>query len=184
MNLWDLPETVKIGGTTYDIHADFRDILNIIRYLEDPEAPTWLRWQTAVALFYEQEIPLKDSMEAMEKMAEFIAYEKSKDRPGPKLIDWEQDVTAIISGVNKVSGLEVRSLPFYHWWSFVSAFHEMGEGRLNTIVSIRDKIKRGKKLEKWEQEFYQSNRGRVDLEQKYTQEELAQIEDVKKWIMG
>lgn len=184
MNLWNLPEVIEVGGTGYEIHADFRDVLNIIKYLESPEDPAWLRWQTAVALFYEQEIPLKDSMEAMEKMAEFIAYEKSKDRPGPKLIDWEQDTTAIVSGINKVAGLDVRSLPFCHWWTFLSYFYEIGEGQFQTIVSVRDKIKRGKKLEKWEQEFYQSNRGRIDLTQKYTQEEIAQIEDVKKWICG
>lgn len=42
-------------------------------------------------------------------------------------------------------------------------FNAIGEGQLSTIVSIRDKLSRHKKLEKWEQDFYKKNRKAVDL---------------------
>lgn len=182
MSIWHLPESIAVGGIEYPINADFRDILLIISHLENPDDPEWLRWQIAVALFYRGEIPDKDAPEAMQALADFIAYEKSKDRPGPKLIDWEQDASAIISGVNRVSGCEVRSVPFLHWWTFLGYFHEIGEGQLQTIVSIRDKKKRGKKLEKWEQEYYRDNKSKIDLRTRYTAEELEQIESMKKWL--
>lgn len=182
MNLWDLPVAYSIGGVAYPIHADFRDVLNIIKHLEEPGTPDWLRWRTAVALFYEGRIPDEHAREAMEKLAEFLAYEKTRDKPGPKLLDWEQDASAIVAGVNKVSGKEIRSLPFLHWWTFLSYFYEIGEGQLQTIVSIRDKIKRGKKLEKWEQEYYTANRSKVDLQEKYTDAEKKQLEDIRNWI--
>ena len=57
---WELPRSAQIGGVQYTLHADYRDILEIFTYLEDPELPEYLRWQIALALFYEEEIPAQD----------------------------------------------------------------------------------------------------------------------------
>ena len=73
-------------------------------------------------------------------------------RKAPKLMDWEQDARAIVADVNKVAGMEIRALTYLHWWTFLSWFHAIGEGQLSTVVSIRDKLRRGKKLEQWEKE--------------------------------
>jgi hypothetical protein len=43
-------------------------------------------------------------------------------------------------------------------------------------------MRRGKKLEKWEQEFYRKNKDRVDLKQRYSAEELAEQERLKKLL--
>lgn len=51
-------------------------------------------------------------------------------------------------------------------------FNAIGEGQLSTIVSIRDKLRRHKKLEKWEQEYYKRNRDKVNLKQRYTREDI------------
>lgn len=182
MSIWNLPESITVGGIDYHINADFRDILTVIKHLENENNPEWLRWKIAVAVFYDGEIPDEYAQEAMQKMAEFISYENANDRPGPKLIDWEQDASAIVSGVNKVCGKEIRSMRFLHWWTFLGYFNEIGEGQLQTIVSIRDKKKRGKKLEKWEQEYYRDNKSKIDIQKKYTTEEIEQIENLKKWL--
>lgn len=182
MNIWDLPETINIHGEEYRIRSDFRDVLAVISHLEDVNNPDWLRWRIAVSVFYEDKVPDKYASEAMEKMAEFIAYENTKSNTSIRLIDWEQDATSIISGVNKAAGKDVRSVPFVHWWTFLSYFHEIGEGQLQTIVSIRDKLKRGKKLEKWEKEYYQKNKSKIDMKKRYTEEELEEIESIKKWL--
>ena len=42
----------------------------------------------------------------------------------------------------------------------------IGEGVFNTIGSIREKRRKGKKLERWEKEFYQNNKTLVDLKVK------------------
>ena len=73
-------------------------------------------------------------------------------------------------------------MPFLHWWTFMADFNAIGEGQLSTMVSIRDKLRRGKKLEKWEQEFYRKNKDRVDLKQRYSAEELAEQERLKKLL--
>lgn len=182
MTPWRLPETASIGGIEYELNTDYRDVLEIMGYLNDPDTPEYLRWKIAVALFYEGEIPIGNMQEAMEYLAAFISCGEKDEKPGPKLLDWEQDARAIIADVNKVAGREIRSLPYLHWWTFLSYFQAIGEGQLSTIVSIRDKLRRGKKLEKWEQEFYRENKSRIDFKKKYSAEELAEQARLKKLL--
>lgn len=172
--LWQLPVSARIGGREYPIHADFRDILEIFAYLEDPDLPEYLRWQIAVALFYEGQIPQQHYSQAMEYLVSFISCGQQGEKPGPKLIDWQTDAMAIVSDMNRVAGMEIRSLPFVHWWTFMAWFHGIGEGQLSAIVSIRDKLRRGKKLEDWERDFYRENKHRVDMKKRYSREELAE----------
>lgn len=182
MSLWKLPNSAEIGGVTYPIHADFRDILEIFRYLDDPDQPDYVRWRIAIALFYEGEIPQAHYQEAMDYLSDFISCGDRAAKPGPKLLDWEQDAQVIVADVNKVAGAEIRSLPFLHWWTFMAYFNAIGEGQLSTLVSLRDKLSRGKKLEKWEQEYYRKNKVRVDLKKRYSAEELAEQERLKKLL--
>lgn len=182
MNPWRLPETAEIGGTAYKLNTDFRDILEIMGYLDNQEMPEYLRWRIALALFYEGEIPAQDQQEAMGYLAAFISCGETDGKPGPKLLDWEQDARAIIADVNKVAGTEIRSMPYLHWWTFLSYFNAIGDGQLSTLVSIRDKLRRGKKLEQWEKDFYRENKSRVDLKKKYSAEELAEQERLKKLL--
>ena len=177
---WELPVVACIGGKNYTIHADYRDILEIFTYFEDPELPEYLRWQIALALFYEGDIPPEHQQEAMEYLTAFINCGKPEaGRPGPKLLDWEQDALTIVADVNKVAGREIRAMPFLHWWTFMAWFHAIGEGQLSTLISIRDKLARGKKLEQWEQEYYRKNKDRVELKKRYSAEERREQERLK-----
>lgn len=182
MTQWMLPETAVIGGKEYALNTDFRDIIEIMQYLDDLDKPEYMRWRIALALFYEGEIPETDLQEAMEYLASFISYGESNSRPGPKLLDWKQDAGAIIADVNKVAGTEIRALPHVHWWTFLAYFGAIGEGQLSTIVGIRSKIRRGKKLEKWEQEYYREHKSRIDMARKYSADELAEQERLKKLL--
>lgn len=185
MNPWQLPEAAEIGGIEYEINADFRDVLDIMAVLNDPEYPEYVRWLTAIALFYNGEIPEEHELEAMEFLAAFISYgEKDAQKPGPTLMDWEQDAQAIVADVNKVAGMEIRALPYLHWWTFLSYFQAIGEGQLSMRVSIRDKMRRGRKLEKWEQEYYRDNKTLIDIKKRYTQEELEEQERLKRILDG
>jgi len=85
---------------------------------------------------------------------------------GPRLFSWKQDARHIMAGVNKAAGRELRQERFVHWWTFLSWFHAMGEGSFLTLVSIRDKLARGKKLDGWEQEFYRQNKDQVILKRR------------------
>ena len=109
----------------------------------------------------------------MASLARFIRCGSPEQKPGPKLMDWEQDAPAILADINRVIGQEIRSLPYVHWWTFMSWFHAIGEGQLSGLVSIRDKLRRGKKLEGWERDFYRENRERIDLKPRRSPEEQA-----------
>lgn len=182
MSPWNLPTSAVIGGREYPIHADYRDVLEIFAYLDDPDRPEYIRWQIALALFYDGEIPPAHMQEAMDYLSEFVSCGQRDARPGPKLMDWEQDAQIIVADVNKVAGTEIRAVEFLHWWTFMAYFHAIGEGQLSTLVAIRDKLRRGKKLEKWEQEYYRKNREKVDLKKRYSAEELAEQERLKKLL--
>ena len=175
-DLWRLPVKTVIGGQEYDLHTDYRDILEIFSYFEDPDLPEYLRWQIALALFYEGQIPEKDFKEAADYLAFFIGCGQPQQKPGPKLLDWQTDAAAILADMNRVAGQEIRSLPFVHWWTFLSWFHSIGQGQLSAIVGIREKLYRGKKLDGWEQEFYRENKNRVDMQKRYSREELREQE--------
>lgn len=181
MSLWQLPRQAVIGGKTYQIHPDFRDILEIFGYLNDENLPETFRWRIALALFYEGQIPPEHRLEAMEYLADFIRY-GCEDTPGPQLLDWQQDAAAILSGVNAAAGQEVRDKPFVHWWTFLSWFSAIGQGELATRVSIRGKLSRGQKLEPWEQDYYRQNRQRVDRKPRYTAAELAERDRLNKLL--
>ena len=182
MDIWGLPRSACIGGTNYEINTDFRDVLEIIGYLTDSSRPEMLRWEIAVGLFFEGDIPDKHKPEAMKYLAEFISYDSQNQKPGPKLIDWAQDAPMIIGDVNKVAGTEIRAVKHLHWWTFLSYFYGIGEGQLSTVVSIRNKRKKGKKLEKWEEQYYRENRSKIDFCKKETAEDKAAKDYFNKWL--
>jgi len=180
MNGWELPRQARIGSRTYQLHTDYREILHIFSYLQNEDLPEFIRWHIALTLFYEEEISDEDFQEAAAYFCNFVncGMEETKN-PGPQLLHWQQDAQDIVADVNKVAGQEIRDLPYLHWWTFMSWFHGIGEGNLSTLVSVRDKLSRGKKLEPWEQEYYRRNRSRVILPQKYSASELAEQERLK-----
>lgn len=182
MNNWGLPVTAAIGGHEYKINADFRDVLEIVDVLSDQEKHSSVRILVSLSLFYDdfEQMPPKDHEEALRWMMDFIDCGEPDDGAHhAKLIDWEQDRMIIAAEVNKVAGTEVRALEFLHWWSFIGYFNGIGEGPLSYIVGIRDKLRRGKPLEKHEREYYNKNRSRVDFKQKLTR---AEEDTLSKWI--
>ena len=91
-----------------------------------------------------------------------------------KTFDWEQDEKMIFSGVNKVAGFEVRSEEYLHWWTFLGYFSEMGEGLFTVVTNIRCKRAKGKKLEKWEQDFYREHYSMIEIRRRLSKEEQAE----------
>ncbi len=165
--MYDLPTTVTINGKVFKIHnnGDYRAILNTIAVYQDQELTQEEQILTALTVFYEdinsiEDIEkLGDIKQAVYEMMRFIAAndEETGAKMPHKLIDWEQDEKLIVSAVNKVAGTEIRALPYLHWWTFIGYYMAIGECSLSTVVGIRSKIMRGKKLEKYEQDFKRQN---------------------------
>lgn len=166
---WSLPTRAVIEDRVYQIHSDYRDVLELLRWLDGsaaPELDPGERWYVAMRLFYPDfgAMPRQDWAAATQFLLEFLAAGRPEpDRRGPRLLDWQQDAPLIAAGIRQATGQEVRALPYLHWWSFLSAFDAIGEGAFATVVAIRDKLRRGKKLEPWELDFYRTHRAAVDL---------------------
>ena len=50
------------------------------------------------------------------------------------------------------------------------------------VLNIRQKKAKGKKLEKYEQEYYRENKNLIDFKAKYTDEEQAEIDRLNKLL--
>ena len=171
LNPWDLPKTAVIDGKSYDLHTDFRNILQIICWLEREDLPVFIRWQVALGLFYEGSVPEESMPEAMEYLADFIRWGQENGTPGPKLLDWQLDADLIIADVNKAAGTELRAMPYVHWWTFLGWFRAIGPGQLSTLVSVREAVQKGRKLEGWQKDYLKENRRRVLMTKPLTQDE-------------
>lgn len=96
-NLWTLPETVHFADTDWRVYTDFRDVLEILRWLDgsaDPALTDSERWYVALALFYRDFslIPPVQYREACEAMATFVQAGRPDGGPcAPRLMDWQQD---------------------------------------------------------------------------------------------
>ena len=97
----------------------------------------------------------------------------------PRLMDWEHDFNQLAPPINRVLGYSIRDANHYtHWYDFVGAYTEIGgECTFATIISIRSKRAKGKKLDEGERQFYNENKKLIDLPQNLT-------EDEKGWLDG
>lgn len=174
MTAWELPTSFEIGGVDFDIRSDFRAILDILKYLNNPEYEEDEQALICLIIFYPEfkQIPQECYQDAINHAMDFISADiKDEGKPAPRLMDWEQDGTLIIPAVNKVLGSDCRSSPYLHWWTFIGAYMEIGESIFSEVINIREKKIKGKKLEKYEREFYQKNKGIIDLIKRESEEE-------------
>lgn len=177
---WGLPRTALLDGRCYRLNTDYRDILDLIGWLEGEKGAAFSaeeRWYIALRLFYQEfdTMPPASYAAATDYLASFLAGGRAEEKnAGPKLLDWDQDAPMIVAGINKAAGCEVRALPYLHWWTFLAWFAAMGEGTLSTVVAIRDKLRRGKRLESWELDFYRTHRAEVELRPRMSDAEKAE----------
>jgi hypothetical protein len=188
MNVWNFPTSLNIGGVEYEIRTDYRVILDLLMALNDPELSdsdnkmsAYMQSRVILEIMFPDcdNIPQDHIQEALDKVAEFIDMGIGDDSKKPKTMDWEQDAPIIIPAINKVLNKEIRAEKYMHWWTFLGAYMEIGEGLFSNIIHIRQKKTKGKKLEKWEQEFYKENKSLIDFQhkEKRSNEEKEMLRD-------
>lgn len=177
-----LPKSLNVNGKDYAIRSDYRVALLIFRAFEDNELNGYEKLAVCLECLYE-EIP-PDTEEAYKKASWFLdGGDMPKSQRAPKkIIDWQQDEHYMFSALNKTAGREIRELGFMHWWTFLGLFSEMGEGLYSQIINIRRKKAKGKKLEKYEQEFYRENKELIDIRPNYTKEEQEELDFINELV--
>lgn len=162
-----LPQTLNINGRAYKIRSDYRDILQIIAAFGDKELSDEEKAYVCLKrLFVAMEsIPKSDYQDAYEAAITFIECHISDRKPSPKVVNWEKDEQLIFPAINKVAGMEVRAVPYMHWWTFLGYFQSIDrEDIWGFILTIRQKRAKGKKLEKYEKDFLNANRDICEVE--------------------
>ena len=166
--LGQLPKSLNVNGTDYDIRSDFRNILTIFEAIEDPELKdeekAYILLKRVFVKF--ESIPKKDYTEAYQAAVDFIEGGGIKGKKSPyKLFNWIKDEQMICPAVNKVAGCEVRLVEYMHWWTFLGYFSTVDREDLwSFVLSIRQKRAKGKKLEKYEREFLNANKELCSIE--------------------
>lgn len=179
---WTLPETLTVGDKEWNIRTSFVAILDVLCAFKDPEFTKSEAWEIALRIIYKDfdNMPSELYEEAAKKALEFIdaGIDNETDSKKPELMDWEQDGPIIIPAVNKVLGRDCRTTPDMHWWTFFGAYMEIGEGLFSNVLNIRNKRLKGKKLEKYEEEFLRENKKLCVIAKKLTEtEKQKQLEE-------
>ena len=188
VNHWELPTSISVNNTEYAIRTDYRAVMDLLTAFSDKEMlgesedeTNIIRALLVLNILFIDEVKPEDQNEAIKKAIEFIdmGIESSRDVKKPTLMDWDQDAPLIIPAINKVLGREIRADKYMHWWTFLSAYMEIGECSFTHIINIRDKKAKGKKLEKWELEYIQEHKDIVLLKEKLTEKEQLEREAEK-----
>lgn len=182
MNNKFLPTSTIINNKEIKFVSDYRDILEIFKILNDPDLLDGEKVMVSLENFYETDDYLDDTETAILEMFKFITnsdLSDEKDSSNKKpLYDWEQDFNLIVSPINKIVGYDVRGVEYLHWWTFLSAFMDIGDCTFSTFVGIRDKMNKGKKLDKSEEIIYKENRSKITLKKKYDSTTQALLDEI------
>ena len=175
--IWDLPIAVEIDGKSHPIRnkCDYRVVLDVICALNDNELTDEEKVKCALFIFYEDISAIYDFDTAIKEMFRIInggEEQEENQEQKPSLMDWQHDFSQFAPPISRVLGYDVRTPDKYtHWYSFLGGYMEIGECTFSTIVSIRSKRAKGKKLDKWEEEYLREHRKMVELPKKLTAEE-------------
>ena len=171
-----LPKSLEVNGREEPIRYEYMAVLDAISALNDPELENREKLFSFLYIIYEnfEDFSPDDYEPAFNAAMEFVNNGVEEERrTNVKMVDFEQDYRIMIPAINRVAGREIREDYNIHWWTFLGWFMEIGECTYGTVLGIRRKKSEGKKLEKWEKEFYDKNKKMVDIRPKLTEEEKA-----------
>lgn len=167
-----LPYTVELEEGEFPIrnNGDFRIVLDIFAVLKDDELGEQEKTYCILFIFFGENYKnIKNINEASVKVLEFMNCGqpvKTKENDSePPIMDWTKDFEIMLPSLNKTIGYDIRTPEkFTHWWTIVTASGVMGECTFMTVLQIRQKLQKNKKLEKHEKEFYKANRELIELD--------------------
>lgn len=185
-----LPKSLVIDDVEYDIDSDYRTALLIMQMYND-RALSALNAQMTMLNILFTTIPEGESepvtiipeniSEAIKQAMWFLNIGNNDDdnvdvKSIKRTIDYKQDEQMLFSAVNAVYTKDVRSEKYMHWWTFYGLCQAIDEESLiSYIISIRNKLFNGKKLEKHENEFYKQNKNLIIIKGEDTKENIDDI---------
>lgn len=163
---WELPESLRVGQNLWPIRSDFCSALDCMVVLEAGDLDEADKADFVCKILYpEWEEMFKQGLfqEAVQAAFDFLdggrpkkTDEESAAEPKGRVMSWTEDGAMIFDAINKRRPVDVR-IEKPHWWTFLGYYLEIDESLFATVLSLRQKIRDGKKLDKSEKEFIQRN---------------------------
>ena len=177
---YGLPKSLPVNGREEPIRWEYTAVLDAIAAINDKELEDSEKVYSLLWILYEnfEHFGRDDYAPAFEEAMKFINNGlDSGTKDNIKVVDYEQDYRILIPAINRVAGREIRNEDDIHWWTFLGWFMEIGECTYQTVLNIRSKRAKGKKLEPWEADFLKENRDIVLIQPKLSEEEKRQMEE-------
>ncbi len=166
--LGQLPKTLNVCGKSYKIRTDYRNILRVFEAFADDNLNETDKMLVCLRRLYVdfKGLPRDSFKEAYAQARWFIACGKMDEKQAPvRTFNWVKDEPILFPAVNKAAGMEVRAVPYLHWWTFMGYFESIdSESLFGTVLYLRQKRAKGKKLEKHEREFVNNNKALMALD--------------------
>lgn len=191
--MYNLQTSININGASFGIRnkGDFRMVLDCFKELNDIELTKSERVYASLIIFYEDFNDLDDLFEhkdiITELQVEMFRFfnggeeELQSNTHNVNVIDWDKDSNLICSAINNVANKEIRAEEYIHWWTFLGYYIAIGECLLSQVVSIRHKIARNEKLEKYEKKFKQENPQYFNMDMRTAEQKEADEYIRKLW---
>lgn len=182
-----LPVEVEIEGIKYEINSSFRTSLLFLSLMEDAEVDNVEKIQLALELYYP--IVPKNINKAIEKIKWFykcgkdIKQSKSKstsNKNNEKILDYEEDADYIYSAFMSQYNIDLQDIEYLHWWKFQSLFNGLkDDNKICEIMKYRS-IDISKIKDKEQKKFYKDMKNLYKLDQKISNEDLLELEELSK----
>ena len=84
MNAWELPQLLRVGEQEWKIRSDFRAVLDILNFFNDPEYEEDEKWWICLDILYEdfQRMPQELWLEAAQQAIAFIDMGTKEKKTG------------------------------------------------------------------------------------------------------
>lgn len=164
---WELPVSLRVGPKCWPIRSDFASGLDCMVVLEADDLDDFEKADFVCRIIFpdwEEIYQAGYFEEAVSAAYSFLngnrpqKTDKDADSDAPKgrLMSWAEDAAMIFAAINKRRPVDVR-VEKPHWWTFLDYYMEIGESLFSTVLSLRQKLRDGKKLDKYEKEYIQAN---------------------------
>ena len=163
---WELPESLRVGQRDWPIRSDFCSALDCMVVLEADDLDEAEKAEFVCRILYPDWEEIFESgcfQEAVEAAFYFLdggrpkktEEESAADSKG-RIMSWSEDAVLIFDAINKRRQIDIRKEK-PHWWTFLGYYLEIDESLFSTVLSLRQKMRDGKKMDKYEKEFTSKN---------------------------
>lgn len=134
MKLHESPvDSVRFGGKTYRIDADFRSVMRAMEIMEDQTLWPDIRMEKALRCFVRGRLP-RDRGGLLDAIFRALLGE---GKAGKRVLSYEQDADMIFAGFWQAYGIDLFHARL-HWWAFRALLANLPENtRMAEVIAIR-----------------------------------------------